>query len=161
MKQSFIPFLIASFVILTSLSECQNPFSADIDAPISAEINGELYSSPGHKAMSIYEWAAYNGKGFFVARDLYSQSGKEASISLRVESDTLLLNHKYSDTRICFGTYELECINGWIEFTGLTYGYHHRVHGIFEFTVTNPETGEIDYYVTNGRFNLPYETKEL
>jgi len=152
MKYGFIPMLVAAVVMLTSLSEC----STDIDSPVSAKINGVLYSSPGHEGMSTYSWAQYTGKYFLLAREIYSESGDRLHVKFVVESDTLLMHHKYTDASIHLGGFGPECISGWVEFLGPTKGYHYKIHGIFEFEVRDPDSGQVLYDVNDGVFSAAY-----
>ena len=155
MKYCFIPLLVAAVVMLTSLSEC----STDIDSPVSAKINGVLYSSPGHEGMSTYSWAEYTGKYFLLAREIYSESGDRLHVKFVVESDTLLMHHKYTDASIHLGGFGPECVSGWIEFLGLSNGKHRNIYGIFEFEVRDPDSGQILYDVNEGFFSVAYKSK--
>ena len=155
MKYSFIPLLAATVVILTSLSEC----NTEVDSPVSAKINGVLYSSPDHEDVSTYSWAQYTGKTFLMAREIYSESGNRLHIKFMVEDDTLLMHHKYTDASIHLGGFGPECVSGWIEFLGLSNGKHRNIYGIFEFEVRDPDSGQILYDVNEGFFSVAYKSK--
>jgi len=152
MRLHLIPLTVSTVIILTSLSECQNPFSTMADSPISAEINGVLYSSPGHKTMHPYSWPTCTPTELSLWRLLYSEDGGEAVIHIIIK-DTLVINKKYTNARFMLGGSYLEDNPGVVELTDIK---EHRISGKFEFIAKNPETGEIDYKITNGKFDVRY-----
>jgi len=153
MKYCFVPLLTTIAIILTSLSECQNPFSIMADSPISAEINGVLYSSPGHLNRSVYEWPTCAPTEFDLGRRIYYEDGGEVYFKIHIR-DTLFINKKYTNAIIRFGSYYVNH-PGYVELTDIN-TKEQRARGKFEFNVKNPETGEIDYKVTNGKFDVEF-----
>ena len=115
MKHCFLPFLVISVVILSSLSECGYLYEED-NSPVSVEINGVCYYSPSDR----FSIAKYNGKEFDLLRELHSEEDENDRVvmSLEMEVDTILLNHKYTELKAGLSIFQGERVkNAWIEFT--------------------------------------------
>ena len=154
--------------MLITFSGCTPEYYDQVNhyAPISAEINGVLYSDD-------YE-LQYGGDGYPVAnfsvlRDQYhfhsgvryimSDDGNTAIIAIASTMDTLgfKVNKKYgirASLNIDMetgGSHFYESTNGWIEFTKL----EARIEGRFACKIHNPEDNSILYEVKNGKFDIP------
>ena len=184
MKHSFAPLLMTSVIILTSLSDCDpddghNPYDPIFYTPISAEINGILYSDiyegkyevtdlDSNRCISTSPHAFYriNYDNKFLyfdirARKLTSESGDTLFLGLYSQTNNtgFALNSKYK-LDAGFGWYDFETnlfswydsTDGWIQFT--TIG-RKRIGGRFEFIVKDPKTDSILFDINNGMFYLP------
>lgn len=182
MKHSFVPLLITSVIILTSLSDCDpddghDPYNPIFYTPISAEINGILYSDVYVK---LYERTDFDDSGFLhnpsevlfgmkygnayfklEGRKVTSESGDTLFLSLCSQRDRAKfdLNSKHkleaSILRYDHKTKLLtnyDSTDGWIQFT--TIG-HSRVGGRFEFIIKDPKTDSVLFDINNGIFYLP------
>lgn len=160
MKHRFVPILIAMVISLTSLSECMSLFPAT-PSVVSAEINGQLYSSLFEESPLTIYLPEYDGKHFKLTRYLRSKMGEYADIVLYIPSqnDSIPFNQKYYNLQVFFGSYPKESIkNSWIELTDCYRDSRNNpyISGLFEFDVIDSETGEIVYEVRNGMFDVPY-----
>ena len=161
MRCSFIPLLVASVVILTSLSDCKSPFDRTIDLFMCAEINGVEYRGES-KLVTASTYPEFNGKILDLGSSVYSNDD-EAWIRFYMERDTILLNTKYDDVKIYFARkFVPEDIEGWVQLTEIYMGENKyremkpRIKGSFEFVVKNGDTGAIECVVKKGAFDSPY-----
>ena len=155
MKHCFLPFLVISVVILSSLSECVYLYEED-NSPISLEINGVRYYSPSDR----FDKAEFNGKGFDLLRELHSEEDENdrVMLSLKMEADTILLNRKYTELKPALSVLGGESVkNAWIEFADCyKIGYLKKIVVKFEFDIFNESTGNVLYEIRQGEFDVIY-----
>lgn len=163
MRYSFIPLLVASVVILTSLSDCKNIHNWRPYAPISAEINGTEYSSDYHDHIGSSEYARYGISSgeyrFDILRHLYSSKNDVVTLAYRFSADTLVCNEKYNINNIILWTdwdgnryYDIYGVDGHLEFTKID-TVKRQIAGKFEFIVS---TARQIYNIKKGMFDVPY-----
>ena len=167
MKYSSISLIIATSVILTSMSDCEATYK--VHAPVSIEIDGVPYRSDyveqdrwwtvGNVDIAEFN-ISENGFSFKTCyRELISESADTIFIRLQAHEEFDDIDFQWNTqypirADLYTGDYEANDItDGWIKFISVR---NDRVSGNFEFTVTNPDTGEAIYYVKNGEFDLPY-----
>ena len=171
MKIHITPLLVSFFVILTSLSEC-DPEALIITtryAPVSAELNGVLFTSDSvtylwnSSAADLFKYEDSFTFGF--NRDISSSDTSEVSIGIILFEETPFeLNREYSlgtkdDEKygqIRFftddgGSYRFISSEGHIVFTKCSGTGPHSVSGYFEFTAVD-SSNDSTIIVTNGTF---------
>ncbi len=171
MKYRFIPMLIASLILLTSMSECKDGDVLFINhteySPINAEIDGVLYTSGDYTYLnwggSPFELSKKENEfSFSFYRDIHSENhGVYISISFS-KSEPFELNKKYDLGEGCGKIYYFRdgnervsypMIEGHIIFTECTGNEenYYIVSGTFEFTAKDSGNDRI-VKVTNGTF---------
>ena len=158
MKHFFAPLLIASALILMSMSGCNDwmddLFNHKKYSPVSAEINGVRYYSDGFETMGPLNWPYY-GKStvdkyeFSFIRELYSEQNDSAYIKLSMYKDTIITNTVY--TCKC-GLGRCKDVLGKVKFSTIS-TTPERLIGTFEFVAEDPYTGDL-YEVKNGTFDI-------
>lgn len=180
MKRSFIPLLLASLIILTSMSECDfkksfSPYRWE-DSYVSAEVNGESYISTPGEVLHLSMFAPTvrldesetgdDGFLFLLNREIFSQ---EDTVYVRIRYENfgnVELNRRYelpgeSDNSAKLSVaspqnvgltsyYDFDATDGYFMITEKQGGLF---AGIFEFNAYCPELDET-VSVTNGTFRF-------
>lgn len=168
-KKLFIPLLLASAVLLFSMSGCKYYYDRPLRySPVAARLDGVLYYDG---EMDYSEWE-YNQKDYKFGLD---ESGFRAQILRRIysESDTVSL-FIYVDEEVPFKLYEkyyfqsepdsgnyarvgsMVSTDGYILFTEHT---SDGISGVFEFSAVDKGDDSVEIEVTDGIFeNLWYSS---
>lgn len=151
MKLINIHLIAASFGLLMSMSECDLDYK--VSAPVTAEINGKLFSSDGYRHFSEKP-SFLSSSTFILPRELYSVDGDYANITLHVELEI------HEEIKIDSTYHSFSTINahrgrdGFVKILNID-NERNRVEGEFGFIVIDQETGDTTYIVKNGKFLVP------
>jgi len=180
MKRSFIPLLLASVIILTSMSECDfkksfSPYRWE-DSYVSAEVNGESYISTPGEVLHLSMFAPTvrldesetgdDGFLFLLNREIFSQ---EDTVYVRIKyenSDNVELNRRYelpgesdNNAKLSVASSQNAGLTSYYDFNA-TDGYFMITEkqgglfaGIFEFNAYCPELDKT-VSITNGTFRF-------
>lgn len=149
--------LVGSCTILMTMSACEH--SHEVSSPISAEINGILFSSDGFRRYEGQQSHYYSHEfyqEFVINRELISADGKNCVISVKksfhapdkVQLDTIYTCTCSINTR--------QTNDGLLKITKMSNGQR-EVQGEFEYVITDKETRDTIYIVKNGKFIIPYQ----
>lgn len=178
MKHGITPLLVSCFVILTSLSECE-PGALIITtkyAPVSAELNGVLFTSDSvtylwnSSAADLLKYEDSFTFGF--NRHISSSDTSEVSIGITLfEEVPFELNREYrlgteddekygrisffSDDGGSYRSYRFISSEGYVVFTECTGTSKYCLSGYFEFTAVDSQN-DSTIVVTNGTFENLY-----
>ena len=170
MKRSFIPLLLASVIILTSMSECDK----ENWERVNVKLNGVQY---GYSSMNFHHTGGKDfpvlqltddGFSFEISRTLSSADGQTVQFQLSMDCDEPFeLYHPYpfeqqgnSQASLLvwvpdgenefIGYHFSNTSDGYVEFTEYA-GDHSNLFGRFEFTAVNSEL-DSTIYVSDGIF---------
>lgn len=159
-KTSFILMMLASVLILTSMSQCNRDNRLLRYSPVAAEIDGVLYYSGEYEYDRIiiqdnpYSLEHINRDSCFamsIDRRIFSDGGDGADLHISVDEKVPLEMHRKYPLGVEGGSmaYIMDAAStgGYVLFTELK---HEGVSGVFEFTAKD-EAGAV-VRVTNGTF---------